>query len=35
MQVFKEFFCNLASGLDAKLPPSSKRFGLETVCNYY
>ena len=32
---FKEFFSNLASDLVAKLPPSSKRFGLDTVRNYY
>ena len=32
---FKEFFCNLASDLVAKLPPPSKRFGLDTVRNYY
>ena len=31
----KEFFCNLASDLVAKLPPSSNRFGLDTVRNYY
>ena len=31
----KECFCNLASYLVAKLPPSSNRFGLDTVCNYY
>ena len=28
---FKEFFCNLASDLVAKLPPPSKRFGLNTA----
>ena len=32
---FKEFFCNLASDLVAKLPPPPKRFGLDTVHNYY
>ena len=32
---FKEFLCNLASDLVAKLPPLSNRFGLDTVCNYY
>ena len=32
---FKEFFCNLASDLVAKLPPPSNRFGLDTVRNYY
>ena len=32
---FKGFFCNLASDLVAKLPPPSKRFGLNTVCSYY
>ena len=32
---FLEFFCNLASDLVAKLPPSSNRFGLDTVHNYY
>ena len=32
---FKEFFCNLASDLVAKLPPPPKRFGLDTVRNYY
>ena len=32
---FKEFFCNLASDLVAKLPPPPKRFGLDTVYNYY
>ena len=32
---FKEFFCNLASDLVAKLPPPSKRFGLNTVRSYY
>ena len=31
---FKEFFCNLASDLVAKLPLPSKRFGLDTVRNY-
>ena len=32
---FKEFFCNLASDLVAKLSPSSKRFGSNTVRSYY
>ena len=32
---FKELFCNLASNLVAKLSPPSKRFGLDTVHNYY
>ena len=32
---FKEFFCNLVSNLVAKLPLPSKRFGLDTVPNYY
>ena len=32
---FKEFFCNLASDLVGKLPPPSKRTGLDTVRNYY
>ena len=32
---FKEFFCNLASDLVAKLPPPSKRFGLDTVRSFY
>ena len=32
---FKEFFCNLPSDLVARLPPRSKRFGLDTVRNYY
>ena len=32
---FKEFFCNLASDLVAKLPLPSKRFGLNTVRSYY
>ena len=32
---FKEFFCSLASDLVAKLPPPSKRFGLDTVRSYY
>ena len=31
----KEFFCNLASDLVAKLPPPSKKIGLDTVRNYY
>ena len=33
--IAKEFSCNFASNLVAKLPPRSKRFGLDTVCNYY
>ena len=33
--VFKKFFCKLASDLVAKLLPSSNRFGLDTVRNYY
>ena len=32
---FKKFSCNLASDLVAKLPPPSKRIGLDTVRNYY
>ena len=32
---FKEFFCNLASDLVAKLPPPSNKFGLDTVRNCY
>ena len=32
---FKEFFCNLASFLIAKLPPPSNKFGLSSVRNYY
>ena len=32
---FKDFFCNLASYLVAKLPPPSNGFGLNTVRNYY
>ena len=32
---FKEFFCNLDSHLVAKLPPPSKRFGLDTGRVYY
>ena len=31
----KKSFCNLARDLVAKLPPPSKRFGLDTVRNYY
>ena len=34
-KTFKEFFCSLASDLVAKLPPPSKRFGLDTVRSYY
>ena len=32
---FKEFFCNLASDLVAKLPPPSNKFGKSTALNYY
>ena len=32
---FKEFFCNFASDLVAKLPPPSNEFGITSVCNYY
>ena len=32
---FKEFFCNLASDLVAKLPPPSNDFGISSVGNYY
>ena len=32
---FKDFFCNSTSDLGAKLPPPSKRFGLDRVRNYY
>ena len=32
---FKEFFCNLASDLVAKLPPPSNDFGISSVRNYY
>ena len=32
---FKEFVCNLASDLVAKLPPLFSRFELDTVHNYY
>ena len=32
---FKKLFCNLASDLVAKLPPPSKRFGLDTARSYY
>ena len=31
---FKEFFCNLASELVAKLPPPSNKFGKGTALNY-
>ena len=31
---FKEFVCNLASNLIAKLPPRSNKFGISTVRNY-
>ena len=32
---FKEFYCNLASDLVAKLPPPSNRFGITSVRKYY
>ena len=32
---FKEFHCNLASDLVAKLPLPSNRFGITSVCKYY
>ena len=32
---FKEFFCNLASDLVAKLPPPCNDFGISLVRNYY
>ena len=32
---FKEFYCNLASDLVAKLPPPSNRFGITPVRKYY
>ena len=32
---FKEFFCNVASDLVAKLPPPSNGFGLPTVRSYF
>ena len=32
---FKEFFCNLASDLVAKLPPPSNKFGISSISNYY
>ena len=32
---FKEFFCNLASDLVAKLPPSSNKFGISSVRSCY
>ena len=35
VNTFKEFSCNLASDLVAKLPPPSKRIELDTVRNYY
>ena len=35
VNTYKEFSCNLASDLVAKLPPPSKRIGLDTVRNYY
>ena len=31
---FREFFCNLASDLVAKLPPPSNEFGISFVCNH-
>ena len=31
---FREFFCNLASDLVAKLPPPSNEFGISSVRNY-
>ena len=33
--IFKEFFCNLASDLVAKLPSPSNTFGINSVRNYY
>ena len=32
---FKEFYCNLASDLVAKLPPPSNRFGTTSAHKYY
>ena len=32
---FKEFYCNLASDLVAKLPPPSNKFGITSVRKYY
>ena len=32
---FKEFFCNLASDLVAKLPSPSNKFGIHLVRNFY
>ena len=32
---FKEFYCNLASDLVNKLPPPSRKFGINSVHNYY
>ena len=32
---FKVFYCNLASDLVNKLPPPSRKFGMNSVCNYY
>ena len=32
---FKEFFCNLASDLVAKLPPPFNKFGICSVRNHY
>ena len=33
--IFKEFFCNLASVLVVKLPPLTNKFGIGSVSNYY
>ena len=33
--IFKEFFCNLASVLVVKLPPLTNKFGIGSVTNYY
>ena len=33
--IFKEFFCNLANDLVAKLLPPSNKFGISSVRNYY
>ena len=35
VNTFKEFYCNLANELLAKLPPPSKRFGITSVRKYY
>ena len=32
---FKEFFCNLARDLVAKLPPPSNKFGIHSVRSFY